>query len=163
MELKEIHFSTQSSISFSSNGDIKINLADETLTVNKENKPRFENNTGELVIEFSGLASDQRTDRSLALVRYSIKGYSQPHYHNERTEDYYIISGKAKVIVDGKVNELVPGESITIPPKHKHQVISIGEQNLEMMVKCTPAWVVEDQNFVDADEDIQESKNSISL
>jgi mannose-6-phosphate isomerase-like protein (cupin superfamily) len=148
MQLKKIDYSAQSFIRFHSNGDIEIKFPDEELRTNKMDKPLFDNTTGESVIELSGHASDHQTNRSWAFVCYQKNGYSQLHYHNKQTEIYYIIFGKARVTVNDNVYLLSPGESIVIYPQQSHQVESVGEENLEMIVKCTPAWDAADQHFV---------------
>jgi hypothetical protein len=149
MSLKEFFYSATSRIIFDdSNGEITIHVPEEILVLNESGKPKFDNATGESVTEFSGLASDQRSDRSWAIARYQEKGYSALHYHNEQTENYYVIAGQAKVIVDDQEYFLSPGETITIFPGQKHQVFSVGEKNLTMVVRCTPAWRFSDQHFV---------------
>lgn len=111
----------------------------------------FNNGLGENIIELSGLSSpDARLDRSWAYAFYQKHGYSKMHYHEKGTEVYYIVSGVAKVIINGKENILRPGEEITISPGDHHQVISISQDSdLEMLVKCSPAWIAEDQFFLD--------------
>lgn len=128
---------------------ITVSTSDETVIQNIHNKQVFSNDSGESVIELSGLASeDIRSDRSWAFAFYEQDGRSQPHYHSNRTENYYVLQGTAHVVVDDVNHDLQAGTAITIFPGQIHQVASIGEKPLQMIVKCTPAWVFEDQHFL---------------
>jgi mannose-6-phosphate isomerase-like protein (cupin superfamily) len=141
----ELTYANSVSIAFMEAGKYHLH-EDEALLLDETDKPCFSNEeTGEAVIEFTGLATDGRVDRSWAKAFYPADGYSPLHYHNERTEWYYVIKGQAKVIIDGIEQILTPGQFIKIQPKQQHQVFSVGESALEMMVKCVPAWHIQDQ------------------
>ena len=43
-------------------------------------------------------------------------------FHNFRSEHWLVVSGKAKVYLDGSIKELKKGQSIDIPTKSKHYV-----------------------------------------
>ncbi len=141
----------QCTVDLSRDGHISIITPDETLSFDElEERRVFDNNKGETVIEYSGLASDGNTDRSLAKATYQAGGFSQLHYHVERVEDYYILEGRAQVILDGIAHELSVGDCITIPAQKNHEVHNITTENglLILIVKCTPSWIVEDYNLV---------------
>jgi mannose-6-phosphate isomerase-like protein (cupin superfamily) len=118
--------------------------------MNIEGKPQFDNGLGETVVEISGLAVDERNDRSWAIANYRLGSYSRLHYHEERTEDYFITAGIAEVIVDGQKHLLHAGETIRILPRQAHQVINVGNEPLNLVVRCVPAWVVNDQHFIES-------------
>jgi len=137
-------------ISFQTDNDICIKTPAEEFTFNTVGRTIFRNQSGESAVELSGLVSeDARNDRSWAVAVYEKEGYSKLHYHEERTEIYYIISGTATITADGEERILMPGEEIMIYPNQQHQVTSSGEDELKMIVKCTPAWIVADQHFIE--------------
>jgi len=57
-----------------------------------------------------------------------------PHAHEENEETFYVIRGKAKVSIGGKEYEIRPGCAVCIPPKTTHNLLSIGEDLLELWV-----------------------------
>ena len=64
--------------------------------------------------------------------------------HEFRAEHWFVIQGCARVEVDGRILELIPGESIQIPLQSRHRVTSIGE---------TPLVFIEIQTGTSFDED----------
>jgi mannose-6-phosphate isomerase-like protein (cupin superfamily) len=50
--------------------------------------------------------------------------------HEFRAEHWFVIQGCARVEVDGRILELIPGESIQIPLQSRHRVTAIGETSL---------------------------------
>lgn len=149
MQPKTLLFSNGTKIVFENQDAIKLTEDSESLILDDTDKPHFVNEaTGETVIEYTGLATDKRADRSWAHAIFKKDGGSPKHYHNEREEFYYIISGQAKIVIDDVVSILSKGEFVHIQPKQHHQVFSIGDDPLEMLVKCSPAWIFEDQHPV---------------
>ena len=110
--------------------------------------PTFVNaESGERVIELSGMATDQRSDRSWAIAEFEQDGYTPRHFHQAREEWYYFVSGQGKVTVDGVEKIYHPGEFLNINRGQKHQVLSIDPTvALKMIVKCAPAWIFSDQH-----------------
>lgn len=53
--------------------------------------------------------------------------------HEYRSEHWVVLSGKAKVILDGKEHELTPGHSIDIPLKAVHSLQNPYEEDLEII------------------------------
>ena len=51
---------------------------------------------------------------------------------------YYIISGRGKMKLDGKIYEVRPGDSVHIPPKVKHQLINAGDDWVEHILVSAP-------------------------
>ena len=136
-------------IKLNHDGTIAIQNSDEAVTYSQTDKPTFRNDaTGETVLEYSGAATDQQLDRSWAHAYFDPNGFSPLHYHSDRFEIYYIIKGKAEVTLGSDAHLLIPGEFILIHPKQKHQVKSIDAADpLEMIVKCFPSWICQDQHL----------------
>lgn len=132
-------------------GKLHIQSTSETFTFDEKDKPVFHNTSGESVVEYTGLATDGNKKRSWAKAIYQPNGCSKLHYHNERTENYYIVNGRAKVTLNNVVYELSTGDIIAIPHGVCHQVQNISANNglLVLIVKCEPAWTIDDLHFVD--------------
>lgn len=137
---------------------ITIRINNSVLLYDEKNKPVFDSTTGETVIEYTGLATDKNPACSWAKATYRPNGSSPAHHHKNNTEDYYIVSGQATVIIDNVSRILGPGEHIRIEPKQIHQVINeSSDKELILIVKCVPAWTINDFHL-----DAQPANNNIA-
>ncbi|MBA2655497.1 MAG: cupin domain-containing protein [Tatlockia sp.] len=131
---------------------MKIHSKDKIFNFSDDNKMSFDSGTGEVVIEYSGLATDGESAQSYAKASFAPLGKSAKHVHNFLTEDYYIFSGKGLVIIDEKIHEVSAGNHIHIAPGQVHQVINNSENlPLKLIVRCIPAWEASDFNLVSED------------
>jgi len=51
---------------------------------------------------------------------------------------YYIISGRGKMKLDGKIYEVRSSDSVHIPPRVKHQLINDGDEWVEHILVSSP-------------------------
>ena len=84
-------------------------------------------------------------------AHFVIKGETKGHYHNKLTETYYILKGCLAVEIGGKIEKLKKGSLIMIYPKTKHKAWKVGEEDVEMIVVCSPPWAEEDEILVYTD------------
>lgn len=75
---------------------------------------------------------------------YSIKGHDCYSYNSESTHIYHIIDGTGKFIVDDKVIEVKPGDSITIEPNK----VFTYEGNMILTFEMMPNFKEENDHFV---------------
>lgn len=123
----------------------------ETLDFDLTKTAKFENESGEVVREYTGLATDGRTDRSWAEATLAPQGKSQAHFHKKGTEYYYITTGHAEAVatVDGAEHPLLTGTLLTIHPSQCHQIDNRSlTEKLVLLVKCAPSWEFSDFNPV---------------
>jgi mannose-6-phosphate isomerase-like protein (cupin superfamily) len=97
---------------------------------------------GEVVYELVGAApaSGSATLHSLAHIIIPPGKSSQIHYHKVSEETYYLLSGTARMVIDDHELTLVPAQACLILPGQWHQVFNPGEDNLEFLAICAPAW-----------------------
>jgi len=96
---------------------------------------------GEIIFELLGRNFDEKTENhSVAYVVIAPKKSSRLHYHPKAEESYYILKGKARILVGDEESTVTLGQIILIPPGKSHKIINIGEDNLELLVTCIPAW-----------------------
>lgn len=144
---RKLKFKDNSKIRVMPNGKVKIANEGEVLEFDELNKPVFKTETGEVVIEYSGLPTDKNPERSWAIATFVPNGHSSAHFHKDRTEDYYITSenAQAHITVDGKEYELTTGDHLRILPNQVHQVLNTSQENpLSLIVKCVPSWIFSD-------------------
>ena len=66
-------------------------------------------------------ASEHHT---VAIVKLPIGAKSDEHYHKEREESYFVVSGNGKVIIDGVSKNIKAGSLVYTKPNEKHAFIN---------------------------------------
>ncbi len=103
----------------------------------------------EMIYELFGNSAGGSRAHSLAQIVIPPGKASLKHYHPVAEESYSILSGRARMEMDGETALLSPGDSIVIVPPQVHQVFNAGEDDLVMLVVCAPAWTPDISVFVD--------------
>lgn len=138
-------YSDGNTVELLSDTSLRLILNHEEFIFSEEDKARFLGLTGETVIEYEGLTTDENAKRSFAKASFEPQGTSPSHYHNELTEVYYIFSGTAEVTIDGYTYAVNAGEQIEIPPGSTHQVKNPSDtEPMDLLVICVPAWTAND-------------------
>jgi mannose-6-phosphate isomerase-like protein (cupin superfamily) len=121
---KKFNYTDEYSIEFHSKDNFIIRIKDEYMESKQGSDKPFTTETGEKVVEHSGLVADSNAERSVATAYFSSQGYSTLHFHKKSVEDYYIISGVAEVVINGESTKIESGGYIQIPPWKAHQVFN---------------------------------------
>jgi mannose-6-phosphate isomerase-like protein (cupin superfamily) len=95
---------------------------------------------GEIVYELLGNAAGGSRQHSLAHIELPPGKASLPHHHPKAEESYYILSGVARLVVDGTTYRLDPGQAAVITPGMVHQIFNDGPTALHFLAVCAPAW-----------------------
>lgn len=61
-------------------------------------------------------------------------------YHKVTEATYYIVSGQANLVVDGKDNALNAGDALLMLPGEVHQIFNSGKTELIYIAIDAPAW-----------------------
>jgi len=61
------------------------------------------------------------------------------HYHSNAENIYFILEGRARILLEGKPVEAGPGDCVWIPAGEKHDVTNIGETDLRLIEIKAPA------------------------
>lgn len=75
---------------------------------------------------------------SMGIYKLPVGGVDRQRPHDE-DEAYYVVSGRAKVEVEGKVQDVGPGSLIFVAATTPHRFIEI-EQDLSLIVLFAPAF-----------------------
>lgn len=81
---------------------------------------------------------------TVGIVRLKPSQSSDPHFHKEREESYYFLSGTGIAEVGEKTVEVQKGDLIHAMPGEKHQFKSSSSDPLEYLIITAPSWVPED-------------------
>jgi mannose-6-phosphate isomerase-like protein (cupin superfamily) len=104
---------------------------------------------GEIVSELIGNAAGGSQMYSLAQIVLPPGKASRKHYHPVAEESYHILSGLARLEMDGETAALGPGDSAAIPPKKVHQIFNDGDETLIFLAICVPAWTPDNSIYLD--------------
>jgi len=108
-----------------------------------------ESEHGEIVYELLGASAGGSRAHSLAQIVIPPGKASLKHYHPVAEESYYILSGTARMELDGEIAVLGPGDSVIILPHQIHQIANAGEGDLTLLAICVPAWTPDNSVFLD--------------
>lgn len=102
--------------------------------------------TGETIYELVGdrEVSGSAVLHSLAQVVIPPGKSSEPHYHKTSEETYYLLRGKARMVIDAREFQLEAGQACLIEPGEVHQIFNEGPEVLEFLAVCAPPWTAED-------------------
>ena len=95
---------------------------------------------GECMSEY-GVNSDVFRYGNLKSVGESMHSH---HYHDNRFEIYYMVSGKCSYFVDDKVHEIVEGDIVLIPEGVIHKTNYNGQEHNRILVECTLSFIDND-------------------
>lgn len=76
---------------------------------------------------------------SIALARVEAGGRTYRH-RLDRTEVYYILSGRGRLHVDDEQREVSTGEAILVPPGARQWLENTGETDLRFLALVSPPW-----------------------
>jgi mannose-6-phosphate isomerase-like protein (cupin superfamily) len=88
--------------------------------------------------------------QSLAEARVAPGQTTQPHYHPQSEEIYYILQGQARMWIGKEYRDIGPGDAIAIPPGSPHQISNTGERTLIFLCCCAPGYEHEDTVLLEA-------------
>ena len=66
------------------------------------------------------------------------------HYHSNAENIYYVLEGRARLVIEGVEYFAGPGEAVWIPRNEKHDVMNVGEGELRVIEIKVPA----DSDFI---------------
>lgn len=96
---------------------------------------------GEIIYELLGRHFDEQTEiHSVALVQIPPGKSSLLHYHPVAEESYYMLKGTASIRIGEEESRVTSGQIILIPPGRPHKIRNVGEDVLEFLTVCVPAW-----------------------
>lgn len=80
-------------------------------------------------------------DLSVARARLPAAGRTRWHRLHGISERYLLLSGRARVEVEGLAPcEVGPGDVVLIPPGHAQRIRALGEEDLVFLALCTPRF-----------------------
>lgn len=76
---------------------------------------------------------------------------TQLHRHRQTEEIYHVTAGQGRMTLGDGVFEVLPGDSILIPPGTPHCIEAIGSEPLRILCCCSPAYSHGDTELLEAE------------
>jgi mannose-6-phosphate isomerase-like protein (cupin superfamily) len=99
---------------------------------------------GSAIQELAGQVSLPAVNQSLAQATIPVGGATTAHYHPVAEELYFITRGTGRMRLAGEERAVRAGDCIVIPPGVEHKLTNTGEDRLELLCCCAPAYRHED-------------------
>jgi len=88
-------------------------------------------------------------NQSLAEATLPPGAATEPHYHPQTEEIYYILSGQGRMRIGDEQRMVGPGDGIAIPPGAAHQIVNTAaDTDLVFLCCCAPAYTHDDTVMV---------------
>jgi mannose-6-phosphate isomerase-like protein (cupin superfamily) len=116
--------------------------------INRNNCPEFIAQDKAMVRELVSPRNSSIKSQSIAEVRIPSGESVLEHFHEKTEEVYYILSGRGQMYVDGETETVGSGDAIIILPGQRHKIANNCEEDLVMLVVCSPSYSDEDQILV---------------
>ena len=116
---------------------------------NRSDTEAYVGDDGAIVRELASPRNSPLTTHSLAEIRHPPGTASDEHFHTKAEEVYYVLEGQGEICIEGRPQDIGPGDTVVIVPGQRHKVWQRGEDDLVLLVTCVPAYSVEEVVFTE--------------
>ena len=81
---------------------------------------------------------------TVAMVELDPGVTSAPHFHKEREESYFIVSGVGSATIGDETVAVQAGDLVHARPGEKHSFLNSGELPMRYLVITAPSWIPDD-------------------
>jgi len=117
--------------------------------INRAEAEPFITKDGSEIRELLAYRNSAIRNQSLAEATIAVGCATQEHYHPKAEEIYYILSGTARLKIDGELRDVGPLDAIAIPPVARHKIWNTGNAPLVLLCCCAPAYENDDTVMVE--------------
>jgi mannose-6-phosphate isomerase-like protein (cupin superfamily) len=121
------------------------------ITAKESPDPLYDEPTGTVVYTMIGKSYGEEAVTNNHSVSYVVmpkkSGWFRTHYHKVTEETYHVLSGQARVIVDGKEVTVSPGQALLIMPNEVHSLCNDQDTDLEFLAICSPPASPDDHHY----------------
>jgi mannose-6-phosphate isomerase-like protein (cupin superfamily) len=100
----------------------------------------------------SGEIGAERFGMLLITVRPGSPPHVKYHFHKKKETAFFILKGKARIVVENKEYVVGPNDIIFVPPGEKHQLVNVGNTELKIIEVYSPLPFEGDFFLVDEGE-----------
>jgi mannose-6-phosphate isomerase-like protein (cupin superfamily) len=99
---------------------------------------------GVTVREVAGPASGTAANQSLVHATLAPGAQTTEHLHRTSEELIWVVSGSARVRIDGDDRAVGPGSCVVVAPGSRHKLFNTGTQELVLLACCAPPYAAAD-------------------
>lgn len=114
--------------------------SDDFEVVKLDEQPWYEADDKAVAREIASPRNSRAEKLSIADIIIPAGVKVKPHYHEVIEEIYFVSGGSGIMWLDGKEKKVVKGDAIVIQPGERHSIHNNTDQELRLIVTCTPAW-----------------------
>ena len=118
----------------------KTEPASEIEVVKLEEQAWYEADDKAVAREIASPRNSRAQEMSIADIIIPAGVKVKPHYHKVIEEIYFVSEGSGIMFLDGKEKKVVKGDAIVIRPGERHSIHNNTQDELRLVVTCTPAW-----------------------
>ncbi len=107
---------------------------------------------GSVVRELMHPAVHANTKQSLAEATVPVGTKTILHRHHNSEELYHISAGRGRMVLGEEAFEVVPGDTVCIPPGTWHCIENTGNIDLKLLCCCAPAYAHDDTELLEPSE-----------
>ncbi len=119
--------------------------------IRKSDRASFIGQDKALVKEIASPRNTGMKNQSVAEVTIKPGDSVLEHYHIRSEELFYILEGEGLMTVEGESGSVGKGDAVAVFPGMAHKVKNTGDNDLVMLVMCSPSYCDEDQVISDND------------
>lgn len=108
----------------------------------------YETKDGSQICELMHPAQHGNRNQSLAEAIVPQGTRTRLHRHRQTEELYFIVAGSGLMSLGDERFEVVPGDTVLIPPGMAHCIEALGSEALTMLCCCSPAYSHDDTELL---------------
>lgn len=109
---------------------------------NLEEQPPFTTKDTSTIRSILDRSNAPVVNQSLAEASLPQGAATDPHYHKQSEEFYFILEGTGEMTIEGETRAVGPGDGILIPPGARHTIRALSP--LHFLCCCAPPYAHED-------------------
>ncbi|TAK71822.1 MAG: cupin domain-containing protein [Gammaproteobacteria bacterium] len=94
----------------------------------------------ERIYELIGTHAGNTNEVSVAYLELPSNASTSKHYHPNMIEVYYVLDGRAEILLNNKIIEINKNDVILIERNTTHQLMNNSDKTLHLLTISTPAW-----------------------
>lgn len=111
-------------------------------------QPPYQTKDGSEVRELMHPKVHGNQNQSLAEARIPPGETTDLHHHLRSEELYHVTAGEGLMTLGTQQFEILPGDTVAIPPQTPHCVRNIGDETLVLLCCCSPPYSHDDTELL---------------
>jgi mannose-6-phosphate isomerase-like protein (cupin superfamily) len=124
--------------------------------------PRYVTKDGSTIRELMHPGVHDNRNQSLAEAIIAPRTRTVMHRHRASEELYHITQGAGRMTLGEETLDVVPGDTVVIPPGTPHCIENTGAVDLKILCCCAPAYSHADTELLEGEQAVERPRMRIS-